>query len=107
MQNKANFVSIKEVLKRLQQQSGLQEKWDQYGLFKKWDQIVGHTLAKHTRPLQWRESILVLEVDHPTWMHEVKMMEPHLIQKIRNFDPELEVRQLKLKLGKHNRRLHR
>lgn len=77
-----------------------QKKMQQYGLFAIWDDVVGERIAKHAQPLRMMDLTLVVRVDHPTWMHELQMMKPQLLQKIHaHIAPKL-IRDIRLEVGK-------
>ena len=44
-----------------------------------WEAAVGVDVARHCRPLQFREDLLEVEVDSSVWCQQLKLQEPQLI----------------------------
>lgn len=44
-----------------------------------WESAVGENVARHCRPIQFREDILEVEVDSSVWCQQLKLQEPELI----------------------------
>lgn len=89
---------IKDILGQLQPNRKWDEKLKQYALFFEWPKIVGDKIAAHAEPVLWQGSVLKIEVDHPTWMQEIKMMEEEILQKIRKNYPEILISKIRLSL---------
>jgi len=53
-----------------------------YPIWAEWSAIVGPTIAAHARPAQLRRGILVVAVDGPEWMHELRYLKDDLCEKL-------------------------
>ena len=53
-----------------------------YPIWAEWPTIVGPTIAAHARPAQLRRGILVVTVDGPEWMHELRYFKAELCEKL-------------------------
>jgi hypothetical protein len=48
-----------------------------------WPEACGATLAEHTRPVAVRDGALVVEVDHPIYSQELKLIERRVLEALR------------------------
>lgn len=99
MRKKEPFASIGDILGKWMQSRKWDSKLRQYSLFSRWPEIVGIKIARHARPLIWRGDVLVVAVDHPTWITELRMMEPEILEKIRGACPEVAVKKIHWEAG--------
>jgi predicted nucleic acid-binding Zn ribbon protein len=44
-----------------------------------WEEAVGADVARHCRPVQFREDVLEVEVDSSVWCQQLKLQEPQLL----------------------------
>ena len=44
-----------------------------------WEAAVGADVARHCRPLQFRNEVLEVEVDSSVWCQQLKLQEPQLV----------------------------
>jgi predicted nucleic acid-binding Zn ribbon protein len=51
-------------------------------VFERWDELVGETVAAHTRPLRLRDGVLTVGVDDPAWASQLKFLESDLLTRI-------------------------
>jgi len=51
------------------------------GLTGRWAEVVGPTLAAHTRPVRMDGEVLVVAVDEPAWATEVRYLAPELARR--------------------------
>lgn len=63
-----------DVLQRLfeNSKSPLADGFQRWRLESEWGQIVGETIAKHSRPVQFDKGTLVIEVTNSVWLHEIR-----------------------------------
>jgi len=53
-----------------------------FPVFAEWSAIVGPTIAQHARPLRLRRGVLLVEVDGPEWMQELRFLKRDLLDKL-------------------------
>jgi len=51
-------------------------------VFSRWSELVGPTVAAHTRPASLRGGVLVVNVDEPAWGSELRYRAQDLLSKI-------------------------
>lgn len=77
-----SFVRLSEALRtalgRLPQTTGLVH----WPLWTEWDRVVGPQIARHARPLRLRRGLLVVEVDGPEWMQELRYLKRELRERL-------------------------
>ena len=49
-----------------------------FPIWTEWADVVGGTIARHTRPRRLRRGVLVVEVDGVEWMHELQYLKHDL-----------------------------
>jgi predicted nucleic acid-binding Zn ribbon protein len=47
----------------------------------RWPEVVGSKMAVHTRAVDIKDKVLILEADHGAWRQEVTLLIPMIIQK--------------------------
>ncbi len=52
-------------------------------VFTRWEEIVGPSLARHTRPLRLESAVLVVAVDQPPWATQVRALAPGILDRLR------------------------
>ena len=62
---------------------GLESKLVEHRLMQAWPQIVGPQIAAHAAPTEVRANTLRVVVDSSTWLHELTLLKPILIEKLR------------------------
>jgi|SRR3990167_4221 len=76
----------------------LDKKIKNYSVVDCWQNIVGPSIAQHSAAKRISDGCLYLEVEHPTWFNELKMLEPQLLEKIKAFDPSTPIRKIRFQL---------
>lgn len=99
MRKKGPFASIGDILGKWTKSRKWDSKLRQYSLFSQWPEIVGTKIAQHAQPRIWRGDVLVVAVDHPTWMAELRMQESEILEKIRRASPEVAVKKIHWEAG--------
>ncbi len=61
---------------------GLGGRLQEVTLLERWAEIVGPVVAAHAQPREVRGGVLIVEIDHPTWMWELRSMKGLMIRKI-------------------------
>lgn len=79
------------VIKQTVDQQGWSQQQAVYRLFDQWSDLVGTSLAEHTKPVAYQEEgpetrVLVVQADATVWASSLRMMLPQLQQR---FDSEL------------------
>lgn len=74
----------------------ISQKLKDYQAVDKWPGIVGPAIAAHSQAIKIEGETLIVKVDHPVWLTELKMMEPQLIAELRNELPQSPIKKLKL-----------
>jgi predicted nucleic acid-binding Zn ribbon protein len=53
-----------------------------YPIWSEWTVLVGAAVACHTRPKRLRRGVLVVDVDGPEWMHQLRYLKRDLCQRL-------------------------
>jgi hypothetical protein len=74
-----------------------------YASFSKaWRSIVGTRLSDHSRPIDIRHGILIVETDHQGWTQLLLLKQDKILKDIEEKFPTLEIRGLGFRLAKEN-----
>lgn len=60
---------------------GLQDRLAERAPIERWPEVVGSNMATHTRAVDIKNKVLILEADHGAWRQEVTMLIPMIIKK--------------------------
>lgn len=63
-----------------------------------WPEIAGEQVASRSRPLRFHGNMLVVEVDHPAWLQELKFLKEEILQKIAQAFPKSKIKGLRFTL---------
>jgi hypothetical protein len=61
---------------------GITAKLDEHRLLAAWPRVVGPQIAAHTVPREVRAKTLWVVVDSSTWLHELTLLKPLLLEKL-------------------------
>ncbi len=75
--------SIESLIPSLFRSFGLTAKLDEHRLMADWARIVGPQIAAHASPREVRGRTLWVAVDSSTWLHELTLFKPLLVEKVR------------------------
>ena len=91
--------SVANVLQGLfeNSKSPLSEGFQRYRLEQQWEQVVGQTLAKVSRPVDFHEGLLTIAVTNPTLMTELQFFRQEIIQKVNTHIGKVWVRKVHFK----------
>ncbi len=67
-------------------------------LFGGWEQIVGDSLAEHSRVHELRQQNLIVDVDHPGWMQHLLLKKGAILAKLRRQYPQLAIRDIRVRV---------
>ncbi len=82
--SKPPFHPLDEILGRFLKGRKWEAKLKQYSLHTRWAEIVGPKIAIQATPTIWRGNTLFVEVSHPAWLTELRMIESDILEKIRS-----------------------
>jgi hypothetical protein len=78
---------------------GLTAKLDEHRLISAWPRIVGPQIAAHTAPREVRAKTLWVVVDSSTWLHELTLLKPLLLEKLAPHAGRAVVRDVRFVIG--------
>jgi hypothetical protein len=67
-------------------------------LFGGWEQLVGDSLAEHSRVHELRQQNLIVDVDHPGWMQHLLLKKGAILAKLRRQFPQLAIRDIRVRV---------
>ena len=68
-------------------------------IFGAWEQIVGQSLAEHSRIYEIANGNLFIEVDHPGWMQLLFMKKPQILKAVKRKVPAIGVKDIRVKVN--------
>jgi len=68
-------------------------------IFGTWENIVGESLAEHSRIYEIANGNLFVEVDHPGWMQLLLMKKPQILRAVKRKVPALDVKDIRIKVN--------
>jgi predicted nucleic acid-binding Zn ribbon protein len=79
---------------------GLEQRLHESQIFFHWADIVGKDIARHAQPVSLRNRLLIVAVDHPVWLQELKRYHKDLLlQKVRERIGKTAVRDIVFRIG--------
>jgi predicted nucleic acid-binding Zn ribbon protein len=78
---------------------GFTAKLDEHRLIAAWPRLVGPQIAGHTTPREVRAKTLWVVVDSSTWLHELTLLKPLLLEKLAPHAGKAVVRDLRFVIG--------
>jgi hypothetical protein len=88
-----------DLLKKLLIRQNLSPDEPRVALFQGWAQLVEPPLADHSRVVDLRNHLLLIEVDHPGWMQILHLRQSQLLKQVRKRYPQLQIRGLSLRVN--------
>lgn len=73
---------LARTLAQLAARLGMEERLEEQRVLAAWPQAVGEELARRTRPLRWRQGILVVAVPGSSWAAQLALMERDLVARV-------------------------
>ncbi len=64
-----------------------------------WEAAVGADVARHCRPLQFRDEVLELEVDSSVWCQQLKLQVPQLLASLSAAFGDVAPKQLRFRVS--------
>jgi len=68
-------------------------------LFKDWKYVVGPKLSAHSKIVNIKNSIVIVEVEHPGWLQLLQVQEKNILYKLQTKNPDLNLRGLSFKIA--------
>lgn len=91
--------SISEILCETTNKLRMGDKLKRYSLWDRWPEIVGKDIARHARPVRWRGNVLVVRVEHPTWIQELGFLKPEILEKLRGSLKGAPIKDIRFEIG--------
>lgn len=73
----------------------IEKKLLSYDAVVRWPEIVGEKISQHTAAKSIYQDTLIVEVDHPTWLIELQMMETNILKKIKAEIPKSPIKKIR------------
>lgn len=64
-----------------------------------WAEAIGEAGARHAKPMDMREGILIVHVDSSSWLHKLTMEKMRILTQIKNELGESSIKDIKLRIG--------
>ena len=94
---------VGDLLKRYLESRNLRSEHGYPALFRGWGTVIHGHLAQHSRVVDVKNRVLIVEVDHPGWRQIILMQKDDILRKIHHLFPELEINDIKTILFNDNR----
>lgn len=101
MEKKAS-ARVGEILPRVLELMGLDDKFEEARLIQGWAEVVGPVIANKSRPRVLRDGILFIEVENSVWMQELWFHQRQIIERLKKEFPKVEVKGIRLEIEKEN-----
>ncbi|MGD9939812.1 MAG: DUF721 domain-containing protein [Clostridia bacterium] len=72
--------------------------WSRF--FGSWERAAGERLSAHSRPVDVRNGIVIVEADHPGWVQLLQLEQKRILDTIKRSFPELEITGIAFKTAK-------
>ncbi|MFA5851182.1 MAG: DUF721 domain-containing protein [Spirochaetales bacterium] len=69
------------------------------GFGRSWKTIAGSRLGEHSRPVDIRRGILIVEAEHQGWMQLLQLQQDKILEEIERKFPDLKISGIAFKLG--------
>lgn len=87
---------IKGVIKAWSDGSG---KLDQDQILRIWKDAAGRRLAKHSKPVSFRSSRLIVNVDSSSYLYELTLERPRILKRLKKKFREKPLEELQFRIG--------
>jgi predicted nucleic acid-binding Zn ribbon protein len=89
-----------DVLPKLMQRLGLQERLHETEVIKAWSKIVGEFIAMHSAPVALREGVLYVRVLQPALHYELEQIsKPEILRKLKQRFGAKTIRDIRFRVG--------
>ncbi|WP_454063715.1 DUF721 domain-containing protein [Candidatus Nitrospira salsa] len=95
----SSFTSTKSLIPHFAKSYGFDIKVLEARLQTNWAQIVGESLASHTRPDSIKFRKLFLLAENSAWLQQLVFLKPMILEKLNTFAKEAQVTDIVLRIG--------
>ena len=88
-----------DILKYLLDKTGRRNAHLYSSFFRGWQDIVGISLAEHSRVFDVKNRFVLIEVDHPGWMQKLNFQKEVILRRLKRLYPELDIDDLKIRVN--------
>ena len=88
-----------EILARILDEKNRKLSQTYSSIFGTWSDIVGESLAEHSRIYEIANRNLFVEVDHPGWMQLLFMKKPQILRAVKRKYPAMDIKDIKVKVN--------
>lgn len=67
-------------------------------IFSRWEELIGPSVARHTKPLRLAGGTLVVAVDQPAWATQLRVLAPGILERLTERTGEV-IEQLEVVVG--------
>ena len=85
---------ISGILRDVLESCGLNNRMQERSLLLHWLDVVGPEIASHSRAVDIRDGVLIIDADHGAWRQELGLLIPQIIQKFNAMYGEDAVREV-------------
>lgn len=64
-----------------------------------WTKVAGSRFTKHSRPISFRRSRLIINVDSSSWLYELTVRKVHILRKLKKEFKEKPLKELQFRIG--------
>ena len=82
MAKSGRFRRLGETLPAVLQRLGLDRELETQSLLDTWPKLVDEKIARHTRAVRLDRGVLVVEVDSPVWMTQLRFLKGQVLKRI-------------------------
>jgi len=92
-----NLIKLGDAISKIFNEEKLDEKYSVYAIRNGWEGIVGPTVAKHTKQINYLNGLLYVSIDSAVVRNELSYVKEDIIQKVNHFCGKRLVKELVLK----------
>lgn len=86
---------------------GIKEKFILYKLYYDWERVVGPSISEYAKLINIQPPIITVEVSMSTWMQEIKIRTPHILESIRAYYGDNRIEQIHVRLKQQGMRVNK
>lgn len=79
------------------QDQTMAREWSSF--YASWSRLAGEPYSAHTRPVDLRQGIIVVEADHPGWIQRMQLIQGRLLRQLQASFPSLSIRGIAFKVA--------